>query len=161
VAAELLAPFMSEEPDMYSEESDVCLEEVGVYSSPQTVLIVDDDLGFVFWLGRALDESGCAAFPARSIPDAGALLRELKVSLDLLIVNPTLPGTAGFIEGLRRSGAQFKVIAVTEDVEQPWDSPLGAIATRPKPRGRDDISKWEWLHLILSVLTREAGFAGD
>jgi len=132
-----------------------------VYCSQQTVLIVDDDLGFVFWLGRALDESGFAAFPARSIPDAQALLRELKLSLDLLIVNPALPGTAEFIDGLRQSEAGFKVIAVTEDVEQPWDSPLGAIATRPKPRGRDDISKWEWLHLILSVLTREAGFAGD
>jgi hypothetical protein len=32
----------------------------------KTVLIVDEDLGFVFWLGRLLTETGYQAWPARS-----------------------------------------------------------------------------------------------
>lgn len=132
-----------------------------MYCSQQTVLIVDDDLGFVFWLGRALDESGFAAFPARNIPDAEALLRELRLSPDLLIVNPALPGTTEFLEGLRLSEAGFKVIALSEDAEQPGASQLGAVATRPKPCRRDEVSELGWLDLIQSVLTREAGFAGN
>jgi DNA-binding response OmpR family regulator len=125
-------------------------------STQQIVLILDDDLGFVFWLGHALDESGLAAFPARSTPDAKVLLRELKFNPDLLIVNPALPGTAEFIDELRRSAVRLKVIAITQDVRQRVEPRLGAVATGPKPRGPDETSKSEWLRLIQSVLMRNA-----
>src|SRR5260370_6183096 len=47
----------------------------------RTVLIVDRELGFVFWLSQALDEAGYRAFPAKSIPDANNLLLELNIEI--------------------------------------------------------------------------------
>ena len=69
----------------------------------KTVLIIENDLGWVFWLGQALDEIGYQALPAKDVADAISLLRELKSNIDVLIVNPTLKGVVPFIERLRRS----------------------------------------------------------
>jgi hypothetical protein len=35
-----------------------------------TVLIIDNDLGFMFWLGQILSEAGYAVLPAKSAPEA-------------------------------------------------------------------------------------------
>ena len=49
----------------------------------KTVLVIDSDLGFVFWLGRGLDQAGYPSFPAKSVPNAKTLLNELKIAVDL------------------------------------------------------------------------------
>src|SRR5882724_4454329 len=58
----------------------------------RSVLIVDRDLGFVFWLGRALDDAGYQALPAKGIGDATELLGHMNLEIDLLIVSPSMPG---------------------------------------------------------------------
>ena len=40
----------------------------------RTILIVDSDLGFVFWLGRALHDAGYEALPAKDVPEATAII---------------------------------------------------------------------------------------
>jgi len=80
----------------------------------KTVLIVDADLGFVFWLGQALDVAGCSAFPARSVPDARALLAECKLAVDVLILDPVLPGASDFVMALRHDRENIKVLAVSD-----------------------------------------------
>ena len=32
-----------------------------------SILLIDSDLGLLFWLGRILDHAGYQAFPARSV----------------------------------------------------------------------------------------------
>ena len=113
-----------------------------------TVLIVDNDLGFVFWLGKTLDAAGYQSLPAKSIAAAGTLLEEITGKIDLLIVNSALPGAAEFITSLRRSLRRLKVIAVRE-VAGPFTTLPGVDVWRSKFQNIVDPSfGLEWLQLI-------------
>ena len=118
----------------------------------KTVLIVDRDLGFVFWLGRVLDDSGYEAIPAREVPDAMQLLHELQATVDLLIVNPALPGAADLIYTLRRSAQPLQVMALLDGPEEPAARPPGTDAFRAKPTEVDEISRLEWVDSIDRLL---------
>ena len=74
---------------------------MGVAVQLKTVLIVDEDLGFVFWLGHLLNNAGYQVWPARNGEDAAALMDELGAELDLLIIDPNLRGAAAFLEKQR------------------------------------------------------------
>src|ERR1700730_2077327 len=76
-----------------------------------TVLIVDEDLAFVFWLGRLLNKAGYQVWPARNGNDAAALLKELDTGVDLLVINLNSGGAAALIEG-QRPRTNFKIIAI-------------------------------------------------
>ena len=62
----------------------------------KTVLLVDDNLGFAFWLGQALDRAGYETWPARSVPAAESLLEEVPLAVDLLVINASLPRAPAF-----------------------------------------------------------------
>ena len=58
----------------------------------KNILIVDRDLGFIYWLGDVLIHADYQPWPACSVSDAFAVVgRKPIVPLDLLIVNPRLP----------------------------------------------------------------------
>src|SRR5579862_1947430 len=62
-------------------------------STLKTVLILDDDLRFGFWLGHLLDAATVySALPARSVPDATLLVRQLNLKVDVLVINLALTG---------------------------------------------------------------------
>ncbi|HKE24889.1 MAG TPA: hypothetical protein VKB88_21150 [Bryobacteraceae bacterium] len=44
----------------------------------KAVLIIDGDLGFVFWLGKLLADAGYQALPAKGFSEANALLDEMQ-----------------------------------------------------------------------------------
>lgn len=81
----------------------------------KTALILDPDIGFGFWLARGLDRSNYQSFPAKSAADASALLDELRIEVDLLILNAALPDAAELIESLRRLNEELKVVALIGD----------------------------------------------
>ena len=122
-------------------------------TTTRNVLIVDGDLGFVFWLGRALDEAGYQALPAKSIADATALLDELSIGIDLLIVNYSLPGAAAFSETLRQSqGRNLRVIALAEEWEESGAALASADVLGRKPgSGVGLASRMEWVETIQGV----------
>jgi DNA-binding response OmpR family regulator len=74
------------------------------------VLVIGPDLGFVFWLGRALDQAGYDAYPARSIEAAAETMTEFHLSPGLAILSGSLPGAPEFIEDLRRSHGELRVL---------------------------------------------------
>ncbi len=114
-----------------------------------TVLIVDDDLHFAFWLGQTLDGAGYESLPAKSTPDATALLAELKVPIDVLVLNPALPGSVDFVRALRSVHGNLKVICLDGEVD---GEPLPiADAWRSKPDVVDELSALEWLYVIRSL----------
>ena len=135
------------------------VDDGDVYPNRRTVIVIDDDLGFVFWLGHLLDEFGFAAFPARTIRDAEELRHELRLEPDLIIVNAALPGTAEFISQLRLEGGRFKVVAVAQHIDQPVAPEIGAVAVRAKPSGRDEAAKLQWLRLVQGLLSTETNSA--
>ena len=68
-----------------------------------TVLIVDEDLGFIFWLRDIVTEAGCLCIPALNSLQAISFVRELKVEIDLLIVKPSLAGVSEMIQTLNNA----------------------------------------------------------
>ncbi len=113
-----------------------------------TVLLVDTDLGFTFWLGRALDNAGFEALPAKSIWDGMALIDEYQLSVDVLVLNPELPGADRLVTFLRHS-RDVKVIATNSNVASGFPE---VDAVLPRPRDFDDERKAEWLRLIQTLL---------
>jgi hypothetical protein len=121
------------------------------------VLIVDTDLGFVFWLGQALDNAGYQALPAKSIGDATALLGELNLEIDLLIVSPFLEGARAFADTLRRSQGHLKLIALIDEWEERSFAFPEADASEYRPLNNDEVSRIQWLQTIEGVFEPPPG----
>ncbi len=94
-----------------------------------TILILDDDLGFCFWLGQALTAPQCETVPARSVAEATALIGRFKLKIDFLILNPSVPGAADFTRTLRREQKHLRVATLeSEDSDNPvWKGKLRRI----------------------------------
>ncbi len=114
------------------------------------VLLVDSDLGFVFWLGQSLAEVGYEVIPAKSVPDALTLIAELQLSVDLLILKDSLPGAADLVPILQYAREDLKVILAVEDGDSPMR--LNADAQYRRPDRIDENAKTGWLHVIQRVL---------
>jgi hypothetical protein len=112
---------------------------------------VDRDLGFVFWLGQALDDAGYHALPAKSLADAKALLGQIDLEIDLLIVSLSLEGAYAFVDALGRFQGYLKVIDVIGDWEEPVSAFRGADASERRPLNHDNASRAQWLRTIQRV----------
>ena len=98
------------------------------------ILLLDDDLGFLFWIAKALEPLGHQVVPADTVSQAAKLTRRLKSAIDLLIVNPDVPGALEFTETLRqREGTHVKIVAVVPPEELHAEHQIAADATRAKP----------------------------
>lgn len=122
-----------------------------------TVWIVDDDLGFVWWLGEILSEIGCRAVPALSCADAVALIRKLELEPDLIVLNPYLSGTAALLQRRPRAKSPPKIITIgAPSSGLPGSTHVGATLERPSVSV--PISRPEWLKKIRKLL-KEAEIA--
>ncbi len=120
----------------------------------ETVLILDNDLGFIFWLGRALSDSGFDPLPATSVRDALALLSHGRTKVVLLIANPALEGVDRFVDNLRCFQGQVRTIAALEDEDDdPVSMIAGADACQSKPTDGSDAAITEWLRLVNSIVS--------
>jgi DNA-binding response OmpR family regulator len=120
----------------------------------KAILLIDTDLGFLFWLGQALDRAGYEAFPARGIPQAVALLAEFHLTVGSVILNYSLPGAEKFIVGLRQSQNYLKVISLVES-RQPLAPGVDGICC--KPSEINERSRWELVQIVQKVV--ESGSA--
>jgi hypothetical protein len=118
------------------------------------VLIIDHDLGFVFWLGQTLDAIGYNTLPAKGVPEAISLLKELQVRIDILIVSSSLPGAVEFADDLRQANRKLKVIALVDDHEVQSDPQLRWDGSQPKPHLPDEHFKEAFLNLVHGVSHR-------
>jgi DNA-binding response OmpR family regulator len=83
------------------------------WSVVATIVILDDDLGFLFWLGQALSAPQCRALPAVTVAEAAALIDHFKLEVNLLIMNPAIPGAVEFSHALRKQQKQLRVATLT------------------------------------------------
>lgn len=81
------------------------------------ILLVNRDLGEAFRLGRSLDHAGFQTFPARSVEEAAALLRDLHLTVAVLMVDCALPGVQELIATLRRSRRDLRVVCVNKALD--------------------------------------------
>ena len=119
----------------------------------KNVLIIDSDLGFVFWLGQTLDAAGYETLPAKGVPEAISLLSKFRIPIDLLIAHATQPGVDVFMADLRRAqGGNLKTIALIDDANDPSASFPPWDAWQIKPPLPDQVARTTFLTLIQSVL---------
>jgi CheY-like chemotaxis protein len=126
------------------------LREPGKEPRP-TILLVDPDLGFVFWLGHALDTAGYNAVPAQDTRAASELIREHKLAVDILVIDPLLPDAIAFVTRLRRSRRSLNVVAA---IPEEWEEipPMPEVdAVIRKPRRFNSIAALPWIHLIQNL----------
>lgn len=114
------------------------------------ILIIDSNLGFLFWLGEALAEAHHQAWPACNVSEAGAILRTRRLPrLDLLIVNPSVEGALRLVHRLRRVRPELKVLAVDPVNDE---QVRGITDWRARPTGDDRSAKQQWLRHIERVI---------
>ena len=95
-----------------------------------TILILDDDLGLTFWLGQVLTAPHCETVPARSVSEATALIRQFKLKIDFLLMNPSLPGAADFKRALRREQRHLRVATLDSPDREELGRTSGPSRTR-------------------------------
>jgi hypothetical protein len=129
-------------------------------AATRTVLIVDDDLGFVWWLGDIFNEAGCRVLPALDCAEAVMLANRLGVEPDLIILNPSLDGASKLLEDYIRTKPALKIVTIG-----PPSSALGSSIPRhgtlERPSPSDLILRRDWLEKLGQLLGQvEAAGAG-
>lgn len=121
-------------------------------SGAPVALIVDDDVGFTFWLGEMFTESGYQSFPALTPLQGLRLAREWNVRVDVLVLNPRLRGATRLAETLTHSRPGLRVVFI-RDPAVPQVIPEGQ-ATVERPAPWEPISRTQWAARLRKVLMR-------
>jgi hypothetical protein len=121
-------------------------------SGAHTLLIVDNDVGFLWWLGEIFVEAGYRAVPALNCSQALAAVKKFELKLDLLVVNPALTGVARLAMSLERRNPDIKIVVIRE-------GPIGLKypgyrydATLTRPSGWEPITRTDWLRKLRTLL---------
>jgi hypothetical protein len=119
-----------------------------------TILLVDPDLSFAFWLGRALDGAGYAAFPARSGSDALELLPAINTVPSLIILSSIEVGGGDLLvarcRALNNNVRVMRLLDATEDGGDQTDTDEYQCL---KPQSRSEEDSAELLRTVKRALT--------
>ena len=126
-----------------------------------TLLIVDNDIGFLWWLGEIFTEANYHAVPALNCSQALAAVKKFHLNIDLLIVNPGLSGIVRLVASLENADPDLRIVLIRE-------GPIGLKypgfrydATLTRPRGWEPVSRADWLRKLRNLLKQlEATPAG-
>lgn len=121
-----------------------------------TVLILDDDLGFVFWVAQTLAGAGFESIPAQSVAEAKRLLNSLSVTLDVVIFSPRIAGSFDYINALRGVKPSLAVVAVVDRAADLMIVRREVDAVRAKPDVLSEASMPEWQRTVRRVYSRRA-----
>jgi hypothetical protein len=127
---------------------------VSKFSVGPTALIVDDDLGFVWWLGERFHEAGYQPAPALNPRQAGFLVKELNLKITVVVVNPGLPGARKLIKTLSHSNSPPLKIILIRDPIASTNVLIRAHATLERPSGLEAASRPEWLRELRRILNQ-------
>ena len=115
-----------------------------------TILIVDEDVGFVWWLGELFSEFGYRSIPALSCRQALSLVRQNPTPVQLLVIDPSLRGVARLIQVLR-SMQPPKIVLIQESGLREIPG-LGVVAALERPSGWAPLSRAEWRQRVQRLL---------
>lgn len=88
-------------------------------AEPQrAVLMVDGDIGFLFVLARELDRRGISLIPSGSVKQARFMLAQLKLTIDVLIINCQLSGVCALAREMVGDNAKLEVIGIVSGNHQ-------------------------------------------
>ena len=113
-----------------------------------TALIVDDDVGLIFWIGEIFGKAGWNLVPALNCRQAVSLAAMWDLYIDLVVVNPALSGVSEMVETLSRVHRPKIVIIRDPDVE----AGIPADATLDRPDVETPKSRAEWAERVRELL---------
>lgn len=125
----------------------------------KTILILDNDLGFLFWLGDLLHGAGLQPVPALSVSQATELLGEFNLAIDLLVANLAVSGAGDLARNLRHE-SHARIVAALPPGAEPEQLPLDVDIALRKPAEFDEHARSEWLDTIRRVLGENTGRPG-
>jgi FixJ family two-component response regulator len=117
-----------------------------------TILIVDEDVGLVWWLGELFHEAGYQSIPALSSKQALALVRGDHKGVDLLVIDPRLWGASRLIKTLSR--ARPPKLVFTQGPGEVTIPAVRPVAVLERPDGWGPISRAEWRQTVQRILSR-------
>ena len=126
-------------------------------SRTPVVLIVDEDLGFVWWLGQIFSQAGCQVVPTLNAEQMVTLTRDLNLKVDVIVVNPELSGVPEMLQALTTD--RFPKIVAIRNHDSGIECALNADATLERPSGWGPVSEKEWLGCVRR-LVRDIRFTG-
>jgi hypothetical protein len=118
-----------------------------------TALIVDDDVGFILWLGEMITASGYQAVPALECRQAMTLVKKLALRVDVLVVNPKLPGAARAVKALESGHPRLRVVLI-QDPSETGPKPDSKRAILERPSAWEPVSRPQWVAKVRKVLLR-------
>lgn len=117
----------------------------------RTILLLDSDLGFTFWLGHALDAAGYSAIPAKDVRAASGLICEHRLSIDTLVIDPFLADVFPFVAWLRQSQPGLNVVAAFPDDWGVLPAMSEVTAVIRKPHHLSVVASIQWVNLIQNL----------
>ena len=112
----------------------------------RTALVLDDDLGFCMWLGRALNDAGILTLPACRSDEALEFGSDPSYHIDVIIFNPEVEGCGEVLAQNR--GA--KAISIGAAGRLPVDGTL------ERPNGRTLPAADGYVKVVNAVLSAKA-----
>lgn len=127
----------------------------------KTILLVDDDPGFLLNLSGVLTEAGFRVIAALTGDEAWKILERHHSTIDLLIVDLVLPDIHGLeiIGAVTRRPSPLKVIAASGVMRDSFLETvryLGAHETLRKPPVGSPVIGEDWLRVVHKLLDSEA-----
>ncbi len=122
------------------------------HSCSALALIIDDDLGFVMWLGEIFTELGCQAVPALHCRQALAFIQRIDLPIAILVLNPELRGAKRTVKVLVAANPGLRLVLIQGSGLHANPSGIQARFTLERPSPGDPISRPEWAARIRRVL---------
>jgi len=119
----------------------------------KTALVVDTDLGFLFWLAGLLAAAGYQAYPAESVADAELLLNRIEEGIELLVVDPRLYRAADLAVNLRQIQPSIIILALEPESGASSAELPGVKARLVRPDPANESSTLVWRENLLKHLT--------
>jgi hypothetical protein len=121
-------------------------------SGTQTILVVDNDVGFLWWLGEIFTEAGQYAVPALNCSQALSAVKKYHLQVDLLVLNPALTGVSRLVTALDVAGRDLKIVLIREGLLGLEYPGFRYDATLTRPSGWEPVSRLEWLQKLRTLL---------
>jgi hypothetical protein len=114
----------------------------------KTILVVDNDLGFVAYLCSTLTKAGYTAVPSTNVNRAIPLLKELNIAVvDAVVMNLDIPGSA---ELARELGTPQIIALEGASVNEVGGIPIAGTLLRAQEVS--EAVEAEWLQTLKTVL---------
>ena len=126
-------------------------------------LIIDDDLGFLMWLGELFASLGWQSVPSLHCRQALALTKQFDLPIRTLVINPELRGAKQLLARLAAAYPGLRVVLIpnapvchtglSPSLRQAPPRGIRACSLLERPAPGEQVSRTEWVSKIRKMLS--------